>query len=153
MYVPEHRHARVCCADRNIKVKKTSIYYIHAIPEGHSQKAHIYLKILCAVTNTFVFNLESKLTRCFFVFKLKFIQEFIKYINSNTKSQTTQTWVSLICILLLLYIWIIFTLILSHHFLRLKFPKNLHFGRNFFPHHATFVPGASHSHSARSPEL
>jgi len=74
MLVPEHRQARVYYADCNIKVKKNSIYYVHAIPEGHSQTAHIYLKILCVVTNIFVFNLESKSDTLLFVAKLKYIQ-------------------------------------------------------------------------------
>jgi len=47
---------------------------MHAIPKGHSQKAHIYLKIYSAVTNTFIFNLDSKADMLLFVAKLKCIQ-------------------------------------------------------------------------------
>jgi hypothetical protein len=48
---------------------------MHAISECHSQTAHIYLKIMCVATNTFIFNLKSKDdTLLFFVSKLKVIQ-------------------------------------------------------------------------------
>jgi len=75
MHVPEHRHARVCYADCNMKVKKKPAFITCTQSPKVIPKRHTSTSKYCVQLQTHLYLIWiQKLERCFFVAELKCIQ-------------------------------------------------------------------------------